>query len=484
MSSYRAVADPFPGKGPIPAGGSGFYKRAETLTIIQDLLRAGDSISLVGERKAGKTSFLKYLTINLPPDEFIPVFVDTQRIMPRTDQLFLGTLAKSAAKAVARAKGMAKQYAQTYDEASDEGPITRFLRNLLVILDQHFDDEDLRTLCFYLGVEYDNLAAVGKVNKARELIVHLQRREHLPRIVQLGREMRPTVLWEEVPSIFRKSPHLDPLEIKTLGVEANDAYVTFQEDLDNLRSQLPLNSEGKRLQLVWLIDEIETLQDYKDSELFVFLRPFAQSDPDFRMVVAGYDVLYTISSLSKWSPFYNAFRHVRLTGLNPVITQQMIDDALEKMGTTVEQGLYPRIMRWTGQKPFFLKWTLSKVAQALNERQQGYHIDDNLWNAAKNLFLSEKDIAFVFEHLWQNHTSPSQQLVLTLMASAPGLSTHPDILNHLQQRKLLTGSPRAAQDLVDDLTRLEQLGFLYEQIGTYVFSSACLQAWIAKNKPL
>ena len=73
MPTYKPVPDPFLGKGPIRAGASDFYEREEVFTNIQNLLRAGQSISLVGERKAGKTSFLNYLLAHLTtPKTFYP----------------------------------------------------------------------------------------------------------------------------------------------------------------------------------------------------------------------------------------------------------------------------------------------------------------------------------------------------------------------------------------------------------------------------
>ena len=42
------------------------------------------------------------------------------------------------------------------------------LAELLDSLVKHFNDEELRTLCFGLDVDYDILPAQGKANKARE----------------------------------------------------------------------------------------------------------------------------------------------------------------------------------------------------------------------------------------------------------------------------------------------------------------------------
>jgi hypothetical protein len=252
-----------------------------------------------------------------------------------------------------------------------------------------------------------------------------------------------------------------------------------------LRSNLPLNPNGQKRRLIWLIDEIEILRGYKDTELFTFLRPLAQADPDFRLVVAGYDVLYTLSNVSEWSPFFSAFRHIRLEGLNPVVAQQLIDDGIATMGATFEPDLYQPIFAWTGRKPYFLKWTLSKIADILNQRQIDYHVSLDVIQTTKNLFFNERDLDLHFLHLWNTlFAAPRQQTVLSLIASQAGPYNHPTILNDLKEKKLIEGDKQASQHLIDDLTRLQQLGFLYERVGEYTFTSDCLKSWITENKPL
>jgi hypothetical protein len=65
----------------------------------------------------------------------------------------------------------------------------------LMILEERFNEEELRTLCFHLKVDYDSLPAAGKDYKARELIQHLERRESLQRLLEVGEEIRPDIAW-------------------------------------------------------------------------------------------------------------------------------------------------------------------------------------------------------------------------------------------------------------------------------------------------
>jgi hypothetical protein len=77
---------------------------------------------------------------------------------------------------------------------------TRALANidrlrLLEAVAGHFSDEELRTLCFELGIDYDDLPAQGKKNRARELIYECERGHRLDTLIALCLQKRPHVDW-------------------------------------------------------------------------------------------------------------------------------------------------------------------------------------------------------------------------------------------------------------------------------------------------
>jgi len=74
-------------------------------------------------------------------------------------------------------------------------------RRLRQILAGRLDDGELRTLCFDLGIDYDDLPGEGKANKARELIAYLERRGLVPELVRVGRQMRPDIPWNASPDV-------------------------------------------------------------------------------------------------------------------------------------------------------------------------------------------------------------------------------------------------------------------------------------------
>ena len=73
-----------------------------------------------------------------------------------------------------------------------------YLIQLRQILDEHFDENELKTLCFDLDVDYDNLPGEGKASKVRELITYLRRRGRIFELVGTGKRLRPDVPWPEV----------------------------------------------------------------------------------------------------------------------------------------------------------------------------------------------------------------------------------------------------------------------------------------------
>jgi formylglycine-generating enzyme required for sulfatase activity len=57
----------------------------------------------------------------------------------------------------------------------------------------HFSLDDLKTLCFYLDVEFDDLGGDGRVGKARELVLLARRQSRLERLDEMLRRMQPEV---------------------------------------------------------------------------------------------------------------------------------------------------------------------------------------------------------------------------------------------------------------------------------------------------
>ena len=80
----------------------------------------------------------------------------------------------------------------------ERAPDREYLIRLRQTLTGRFDVGELRTLCFDLGLDYDDLPGEGRASKARELIRYLERRGRIPDLVTVGGQMRPDVFWPEL----------------------------------------------------------------------------------------------------------------------------------------------------------------------------------------------------------------------------------------------------------------------------------------------
>lgn len=68
---------------------------------------------------------------------------------------------------------------------------------LLKELRANFSDSELRDLCLELGIDYEDLPGASKADKARELILYLERRDQLPQMLAICRRLRPNVNWDD-----------------------------------------------------------------------------------------------------------------------------------------------------------------------------------------------------------------------------------------------------------------------------------------------
>jgi hypothetical protein len=73
------------------------------------------------------------------------------------------------------------------------------------ILSERFDRKELRTLCFYLGVNYDDLGGEALGEKALELVAYYERREQVSKLIETGKGIRPDITWPDLPEAEEKA---------------------------------------------------------------------------------------------------------------------------------------------------------------------------------------------------------------------------------------------------------------------------------------
>ncbi len=94
-------------------------------------------------------------------------------------------------------------------------PYHQYLAQIHSLIAAHFGEQDLRTLCFTLGINYDDLPGKGNAAQARELIIYLHRTRRLPELVPHLRRQRPAVFWPDLPEPSGATPFTIPLEWNT-----------------------------------------------------------------------------------------------------------------------------------------------------------------------------------------------------------------------------------------------------------------------------
>ena len=83
---------------------------------------------------------------------------------------------------------------QETDLNSTQGTLGRqYLVQLRHVLDTRFSAQELRTLCFDLGIEYEDLPGEGRASRARELVAFFERRERIPELVRAIQAIRADI---------------------------------------------------------------------------------------------------------------------------------------------------------------------------------------------------------------------------------------------------------------------------------------------------
>lgn len=76
-----------------------------------------------------------------------------------------------------------------------ENPHQRYLIYLRDMLNRWFNKGELITLCFDLGLDYDDLAGERRVEKAQELVTYVDRHGLLDQFINRCQELRPRIDW-------------------------------------------------------------------------------------------------------------------------------------------------------------------------------------------------------------------------------------------------------------------------------------------------
>ena len=101
------------------------------------------------------------------------------------DDISVGNITDSKAIAIGRSSSASVVENQTVPaQSKSSGGQTPGVSELYDQLVEQFNLEELQSLCFKLGVDFENLGGTNKSAKARELVLYMQRRGKLDRLYQ------------------------------------------------------------------------------------------------------------------------------------------------------------------------------------------------------------------------------------------------------------------------------------------------------------
>jgi hypothetical protein len=71
-----------------------------------------------------------------------------------------------------------------------------------------FNEDELRTLCFDLKVDYESFSGQGKGGKAREIVAYFERTEDIHLLVEKCWQLRPNGRWKEFAAFIERTQTL------------------------------------------------------------------------------------------------------------------------------------------------------------------------------------------------------------------------------------------------------------------------------------
>ncbi|MBK8903663.1 MAG: tetratricopeptide repeat protein [Anaerolineaceae bacterium] len=122
--------------------------------------------------------------------------------------------------------GMHLEFAMTSErQSSNWSEIDR--SQLLHLLSQHFNQEELKTLCFELNVDFDNLGGDSKESKVRELVAWCERTNRITELITTCKNKRPLIDWN---SFLQNLEDVRPPFMGLRHFEVSDADIFFGRD--------------------------------------------------------------------------------------------------------------------------------------------------------------------------------------------------------------------------------------------------------------
>jgi predicted AAA+ superfamily ATPase len=162
-------------------------------------------------------------------------------------------------------------------------------------------------------------------------------------------------------------PHFETLSSD--DISEDEEFLTFDEDMSRLNDLIAAQGLPR---LVLMFDEVELLVELGGRDTLDWFRSLIQSMPYSIFVVAGSEHLYSLTQ-DYGSPFYNIFKTVELHPLAPQAAKRLLEVPAANIGLDISSAEVDKILRYTGNNPYFINGIAHYLVQELN-RQQRYRV--------------------------------------------------------------------------------------------------------------
>ncbi len=334
------------------------------------------------------------------------------------------------------------------NERTEQDHLTR-LRQILL---DRFNEEELRTLCFDMALDYDMLPGRGKEGKARELLAYLERRNRLPELVELMLRARPDIRETDISYSLSKERGAEQFEA-IIWASAKRTVLTGEGIAIRHQNTNTLQDIYRAIAIA--LEREDMLRAHQEEQAAVVRQTLTRQRTlllvDNFETIDDETVLNFLQELPTPTKAIVTTRHrinvaypVRLTGMPWQDAKNLIDQECRKKGTSLSDEEQRRLFDRTGGVPLAMVWSIAQIGF-------GYGIE----NVLTRLGNPTSDIArFCFEGTVELlRGKPTHQL---LMAAA--------IFTNSSPRTGLgdvAGLPLLDRD--DGLADLEKLSLLNRQ---------------------
>ena len=265
--------------------------------------------------------------------------------------------------------------------------------------------------------------------------------------------------------------------------KSNDGleYTRFNDDLEKLTEII---QSGRLPKIVFLIDEVETLKDFKGLGMLDFFRSLIQKFDDIIFIVVGSDRLYELTT-DYSSPFFNVFKSVELKELNKPVAKKLIKEPSEENNVDFT-GNEDRVVELTGGNPYMIQAVCQYIIHLLNNERKYIVTQTDVENAAKSV-VREQHV--FFNDFWKE-TTKEGKLILFYLTENGIPSTPEEITSHIRKN---TDVQISLEVLVKNFEKLEErkliqkgeslshLRIQQSRPNAYWFKIELFPWWISEN---